>query len=115
MTTEFSPTLLNNTNIIPIELLRRDREDSLRLANYVSYLSVLKTEELLIEVKELIRTLTDEDLSREMINRGKLILSEISGRLSQNSPLMSVAIKKIQKELESKIRDIEKLFVISID
>lgn len=110
----FSPEVVPS-NVVSLNAARVLLEESNRLNNFKKYLSVLKTEELLIEVKELVKNLTREEISREIIQKGKLVLSEISTRLGPTAPVMSVAIKKIQKELEQKINEVERLFVINID
>lgn len=105
---------LVDPKIIPFEAIRRTKEEVSRLGSYVDYLTVLKTEELLIEVKDIIRKLSSEETSRELIVKGKLVLSEISARLNFSSPTMSLAVKKFQRELDHKINDLEKLFVIKL-
>jgi hypothetical protein len=101
-------------NVISLEAIKKSREESQKFSSYVDYLTVLKTEELMIEVKDLIRTLGEGELGRESLVKGKLILAEISARLNMSSPMMALGVKKFQKELEAKLKEIENLFVINI-
>ncbi len=101
-------------NVISLEWLKKSREENAKMGSYVDYLTVLKTEELLIEVKDLIRVLGEGEINRESLVKGKLVLSEISARLNMSSPMMALGVKKFQKELEAKLKDIEKLFVINV-
>ena len=101
-------------NVVSLESAIQLREEKLRFSAYVDYLNVLKTEEILVEIKELIKLMDNNQITRDLLVKGKLVLSEVSSRLSQSSPLMGQAVKTLQKELENKIKDLEKFFVIKL-
>ncbi|MBL7666097.1 MAG: hypothetical protein JNM93_13255 [Bacteriovoracaceae bacterium] len=86
-------------NVYSLAEVKRKKHEEQAGQYYSNYLKLLNDNELEYEVKALIEGLSNEHLESEMIQRGKLILGEISSRINF-SPVKTNSINGMSETLK---------------
>ncbi len=98
--------------VVSLSAWRLNKELSKKAREYQEYLQLLKTENLMHEVNCFITELKEivhSNFHTPQLERGKMILQEISERVASSAPELSATINDIGQNLSKKIAKIEHL------
>jgi hypothetical protein len=94
---------LEHEKITNLNSYKKQKKDLKEDISFRKYVGALNTDGLLTEIKYVIFTLNNSKFNLKKLKRGKVLLEEISNRLSKSSPRMSAVIKNVRNELSNKI------------
>lgn len=112
----YTENLKQHQKVISLSAWKMNKEQIKETEEFRNYLQCLKTNSLLIEVNNFILELKNTinpHIDSIQIGKGKLILDEISNRLSTTSPELSAAVSKIKEGLAEKISRLDNIQMLN--
>jgi hypothetical protein len=95
-----------NENVIPMDAWKQALHLKREEKSLLDYFNVLSFHELMNESKEIVMELEKESYNDDLALKARLIIEEISGRLSHYSGEVTVMLNGMVKNLEEKIQSI---------
>jgi archaellum biogenesis ATPase FlaH len=95
-----------NENVIPMDAWKQALHLKREEKSLLDYLNVLSFHDLMNESKEIVMELEAESYNDDLALRARMIIEEISGRLSHYSGEVTLMLNGMLKNLEEKIQGI---------